>query len=213
MTEADWREQERSASRRRLRPDTIAGLLQIHEQELAECFETRRKRCGLVSMERPKKLRAKEREDMRANRKKAQRTPRAVYEAMSISQTKPWIEAGFKTRRTWERHGKPVANPCVASLTPNSSLDEEKGDALATAAPSISGAVPGEEREGCAQAWPRVGRLHVYPEAGGYPVETRAARGASLASIASWLAYGSSAASTTSGFRPVRSGEGSHPGR
>jgi hypothetical protein len=64
MTEADWAEQERSASRRcGLLPDKIARLLQIHEHELAECFETKRKRCGLVSIERPKKLRAKEREN------------------------------------------------------------------------------------------------------------------------------------------------------
>jgi len=163
MTEADWAEQERSASRRcGLLPDKIARLLQIHEHELAECFETKRKRCGLVSMGRPKKLRAKEREEMKANHKKAQRTPRAVYEANSISRTKPRIEAGINTRRTWERHGKPVASPCVASLTPNSSLDEEKGDALATAAPSISfGRSRGRKVRAGRKLGREPGRLHV----------------------------------------------------
>jgi hypothetical protein len=33
--------------------------------------------------------------------------PRAQYEAESASRTKPWLAAGFRCRRTWERHGKP----------------------------------------------------------------------------------------------------------
>jgi hypothetical protein len=31
----------------------------------------------------------------------------AKRQADSISRTKPWIAAGFNTRRTWERNGKP----------------------------------------------------------------------------------------------------------
>lgn len=27
---------------------------------------------------------------------------------LSASRTQPWIAAGFKTRRTWQRHGKPI---------------------------------------------------------------------------------------------------------
>ncbi|WP_162559784.1 hypothetical protein [Methylobacterium radiodurans] len=32
-------------------------------------------------------------------------------QARSASRLKPWIEAGFNTRRTWERHGKPTPGP------------------------------------------------------------------------------------------------------
>src|SRR5262249_47391838 len=42
----------------------------------------------------------------------------AQPQAASISQTKPGIAAGFKTRRTWERKGKPtVATSCPINLT------------------------------------------------------------------------------------------------
>ena len=42
----------------------------------------------------------------------------AKPQAASISRTKPWIAAGFKTRRTWERNGKPdVATSCPINLT------------------------------------------------------------------------------------------------
>jgi hypothetical protein len=58
------------------------------------------------------------------NRRRKQRArrlqgakPRAEYLATSISQTKPWIAAGFNTRRTWERKGKPlVASPSAMKL-------------------------------------------------------------------------------------------------
>jgi hypothetical protein len=43
---------------------------------------------------------------------------RAEYLAASLTRTKPWIAAGFKTRRTWERNGKPdVASPCQTKLS------------------------------------------------------------------------------------------------
>jgi hypothetical protein len=43
---------------------------------------------------------------------------RAEYLAASISQTKPWIAAGFNTRRTWERKGKPlVASPSAMKVS------------------------------------------------------------------------------------------------
>jgi len=41
-------------------------------------------------------------------------------QAVSISRTKPWIAAGFNTRRTWERNGKPgVATSRQVNLTTN----------------------------------------------------------------------------------------------
>ncbi len=41
---------------------------------------------------------------------------RAEYEAKSISRTKPWLLFGFKSRRTWERHGKPVPTNAVSEV-------------------------------------------------------------------------------------------------
>lgn len=41
----------------------------------------------------------------KARRQKSGAKPREL----SASKTEPWIAAGFKTRRTWERHGKPEA--------------------------------------------------------------------------------------------------------
>jgi hypothetical protein len=56
----------------------------------------------------------KKRQRMRAVR---QKQPRAEYLAASISQTRPWIAAGYNTRRTWERNGKPrVASVCQVKL-------------------------------------------------------------------------------------------------
>ena len=52
--------------------------------------------------------RNRERERKRRLRLAAGRTPRAQYEATSKSHTKPWLSDGYNTRRTWERHGKPV---------------------------------------------------------------------------------------------------------
>jgi hypothetical protein len=44
----------------------------------------------------------------------------AKSHADSDSRTKPWIDAGFKSRRTWQRHGKPasvgVQNSCVLGI-------------------------------------------------------------------------------------------------
>ena len=49
---------------------------------------------------------------------------RAEYEANSISKTKPWEAAGFKCRRTWERHR--VASPSPLTFPVGT------GDSLAT---------------------------------------------------------------------------------
>ena len=55
---------------------------------------------------------ARQRERDRQYRSKQRRrlgiTPRAQYEAKSVSQTELWKVAGFNCRRTWERHGKPT---------------------------------------------------------------------------------------------------------
>ena len=47
-------------------------------------------------------------------------TPRTQWKATSLSQTKLWLAAGFKCRRTWERHGKPtpkIVAGTVASMS------------------------------------------------------------------------------------------------
>jgi len=60
----------------------------------------------------------KKRQRDRLRRKLRGAKPRAEYLAASISQTKPWIAAGFNTRRTWERDGKPsVASPRQIKLS------------------------------------------------------------------------------------------------
>jgi hypothetical protein len=62
--------------------------------------------------------RQKRRQRERLRRQSQGSKPRSEYLAASISRTKPWIAAGFNTRRTWERNGKPnVASPCPISLT------------------------------------------------------------------------------------------------
>jgi hypothetical protein len=49
----------------------------------------------------------KKRQDQEKRRRRNGAKPRIE----SASRTKPWIAAGYSTRRTWERHGKPVAAP------------------------------------------------------------------------------------------------------
>jgi len=55
----------------------------------------------------------KRRKRMRLLRQRRGARPQAA----SISKARPWIAAGFNTRRTWERHGKPnVATSCQVNL-------------------------------------------------------------------------------------------------
>jgi hypothetical protein len=74
----------------------------------------------LVKRKRYAAARRKERDRLRkeAERRAAGAKPRAEYEATSASQTKPWLAAGYKTRRTWERHRKRDAE-VVASVSTN----------------------------------------------------------------------------------------------
>ena len=51
--------------------------------------------------------RARDRLRKAVKRRAAGCVSRAAYEANSASGLKPWIAAGFKTRCTWDRHGKP----------------------------------------------------------------------------------------------------------
>jgi hypothetical protein len=97
--------------------DAIAQHIGIQEHWLEGCFGPNKcKRCGLVSMQRPWHVREAERGAQKAARRKAKRTPRAEYEANSASRTRPWEAAGFKCRRTWERHGKPPVASGVSQV-------------------------------------------------------------------------------------------------
>jgi hypothetical protein len=64
--------------------DRIAAHLNIREADLDACFgPDKRQRCGLVSIERPKHVRDKEREAAKSARKKARRTCRTKYQAQA----------------------------------------------------------------------------------------------------------------------------------
>ena len=119
-----WLARERRALRRRKgcgwKPDAVAEHWLIREYELIACFgEDHRRRCGLVSRDRPPEVRAADRKAKDKARKvgKGGSTPRAEYEAKSASRLEPWKAAGFNCRRTWERHGKPSSAPRVASVS------------------------------------------------------------------------------------------------
>jgi hypothetical protein len=52
----------------------------------------------------------------RKRKEKRRRKDGAKPREQSISRTKPWLAAGYRCRRTWERHGKPVADSSEPSL-------------------------------------------------------------------------------------------------
>jgi hypothetical protein len=58
---------------------------------------------------RKRNKRARDRDRQRRKRREAGATPRAEYEAKSHSKRKSWENAGFRCRRTWERHRKQAA--------------------------------------------------------------------------------------------------------
>jgi len=81
--------------------------------------------------ERTARKRERDRRKQQRLRRERGAKPRAAYEAESLSQTQPWKLLGYKCRRTWERHGKPMPESGVASASP-SILLRNNGDALAT---------------------------------------------------------------------------------
>jgi hypothetical protein len=54
-------------------------------------------------------------EAKRADQAKTRQENGATPRSCSASATRPWIAAGFKCRRTWERHGKPSGNDVANS--------------------------------------------------------------------------------------------------
>jgi ProP effector len=117
---------------RNLSSDTLGKLLNVTAEE--------RRACGFTTVESA--------EEPQAARRKRQKTAKLqrdrVYQsrrrrsagrkphAESASQTEPWIAAGFGSRRTWERHGKPPAKARDAKMSPYISLPKRLGDTFAT---------------------------------------------------------------------------------
>jgi hypothetical protein len=92
--------------------DSLAKFLKV---TYAEHTKYRLGTIGAVDV--PKQERKRRRQEKYRERKRAldrawqakqRRANGATPRAESASRTKPWLAAGFKTRRTWERHGKPV---------------------------------------------------------------------------------------------------------
>ena len=86
-SKAWWSEREARERPRRgngWNADAIAQHIGIEEHWLEACFgPNKRKRCGLVSVQRPGAVRQAEQAAQKAARRKAKRTPRAEYEANS----------------------------------------------------------------------------------------------------------------------------------
>jgi hypothetical protein len=67
--------------------------------------------CDMTAEEAPEWRKAKAKARMR----KLRQSRGGKSQATSISRTKPWVAAGYKCRRTWERHRKKLANTSVAT--------------------------------------------------------------------------------------------------
>jgi len=79
------------------------------------------------------------RKQKRRQRARLRRQSRgAKSQADSISRTKPWIAAGFNTRRTWERKGKPsVATSCPIKLSTTEHEPATAGECEVASIPSL----------------------------------------------------------------------------
>ena len=123
-SKAWWSEREARERPRRgngWNADAIAQHIGIEEHWLEACFgPNKRKRCGLVSVERHGAVRQAEQAAQKAARRKAKRTPRAEYEANSASRTRPWEAAGFTAAELGAPRNPPVGKWRVASAAPNS---------------------------------------------------------------------------------------------
>jgi hypothetical protein len=90
-----------------------------HEVELDDAARTRTKGWTIGAVDCDKAAREERRKVKRAAAARAKRAAAgATPRSQSIAATKPWINDGFATRRTWERHGK---RPRVAIASPAAS--------------------------------------------------------------------------------------------
>jgi len=104
--------------------DRIAAHLNIREADLDACFgPDKRQRCGLVSVERPKHVRDKEREAAKSARKKARRTCRTKYQAQANADREEAARLGVsyeaarnRRRRAEKREQSARDDPQVMTL-------------------------------------------------------------------------------------------------
>jgi hypothetical protein len=93
-----------------------------HEIDLDDATRTRAKAWTIGAVDCDKAAREERRKITRAATARARRAAAgATPRAQSITATEPWIKDGFKTRRTWERHGK---RPRVANASPATSSSQ-----------------------------------------------------------------------------------------
>lgn len=112
----DWLnelEHEFATRPRLIRADTLAKMLGVTKAERDALGLTT---IGATDWNRRQRVAARKR--LHAERQKQARAKASGYKPRdkAASKIKPWIEAGFRSRRTWERHGKPelVANSCAS---------------------------------------------------------------------------------------------------
>ena len=90
---------------RRIRADTLGRHLHVSDAERSLL-----RIWTIGSFDVPKAKRIKRRKERRRLAEQARRRARgAKPREQALTRTKPWEAAGFRSRRTWERHGKPVS--------------------------------------------------------------------------------------------------------
>jgi hypothetical protein len=100
----------------RWRADKLAKRLNLMEAERQRLGITTIGAVDLDQAQRTKRRKEAKRQAMAAARRAKGATPRAEYEAKSVSRAKPWEALGI-SRRTWyRRHGEPTrgTSPCTA---------------------------------------------------------------------------------------------------
>lgn len=95
----------RYAGRPPHRPETLGTLLAVTPAEREGLRLTKIRYAGQDDGRLLVDGRRRDAARKRDARRKAGATPREA----SASQTKPWLAAGYASRRTWERHGKPLS--------------------------------------------------------------------------------------------------------
>jgi hypothetical protein len=116
--------------RTKWRADSLAKFLGITYAERTRDGLRTIGACDVPKEERTRlrRERYRERERMldRTRKSKRRRANGAKPHAESASRIEPWLAAGYKCRRTWERHGKPVSQirPEHTSLSSKDVTDE-----------------------------------------------------------------------------------------
>jgi hypothetical protein len=90
---------------RRMRADTLARHLSVSD---AERTVLRVYTIGAYDVPKAKRD-ARRKENHRLREQARRRANGAKPREQAFTRTKPWEDAGLRTRRTWERHGKPVS--------------------------------------------------------------------------------------------------------